>query len=85
MKTHPARWAALMLGYYMISDEDKSKHGARYVGDVRVSSFNPAESLMEGWADGGIYKAVANDGIEPFIPSLATKVAEGKNPVLTTR
>jgi len=85
MKTHPARWAALLTTYFLISEEDEYRHNARYIGDVRVSSFDPAESLVDGWGDGGIYKGIYDRGARAFVPEVLNKVAEGRNPVITTR
>lgn len=82
---HPASWATFIAAYMMLSEEDPSKHDARYIGDVRVSSFNPLESLTDGWLDGGIYASLANDGAYAFEPQLNAKLREGKNPALTTR
>jgi len=84
MLDHPARWAAVLGTYYMLSEEDESKRGARYIGDVRVSSFNPAESFG-GYADGGIYKGMWNEGAMVGVPAVVDKVSEGRNPVVTTR
>lgn len=84
MKEHPARWLAFAIAYEALTEEI-GRYDTSYIGDVRVSSFNPAESIMSGMLDTGIYGHIAHDGAFAFEPEVVRKIREGENPIISTR
>lgn len=84
MKEHPARWLAFAVAYEALTEKE-GKYDTSYIGDLRVSSFNPAESILTNMLDSGIYGHIAQDGAFAFEPEVVRKIREGKNPIVTTK